>query len=110
MNLTVAIAKQRSQECTKKVGSWSKLCALFLLLTLVVVSALSIIYAKDLTRRSFSELQQLQQKRDHLQVAWSQLLLEQSTWTTQARIQTAATKRFNMVVLPTKTINMLSLT
>ncbi|MCW5590013.1 MAG: cell division protein FtsL [Legionellales bacterium] len=71
---------------------------LVLMLALIVlVSAVSVIYVKTLNRRLFSELQTEQQLHDQLQVRWGQLLLEQSTWATQARVQKIATEELHMI-------------
>ncbi len=66
----------------------------------VLASALSVVYVKDLNRRSVSDLQIAQHQRDELQTEWSQLLLEQSTWSTQALIQKVAQEKMGMEVPP----------
>ena len=71
---------------------------LIFLVIAVLVSAFSVVYVKDLNRRLFVELQSLQQVRDALQVEWGQLLLEQNTWATQARVQHIAQQGLEMVV------------
>ena len=42
------------------------------------------------------ELQGLQRQRDQLAEEWGQLLLEQSTWSTHARIEGEARDRLDM--------------
>ncbi len=69
-----------------------------LLVTLVLTSAFAVIYVKDMNRRLFVELQTLQSSRDRLHEEWGQLLLEQSTWATQSRIQHVAQDRLDMVM------------
>lgn len=69
-----------------------------LLTIAVLVSAFAVVSVKDINRRLFNDLQSLQQTRDELQVEWSQLLLEQNTWATQARIQQIAQDNMGMVV------------
>jgi len=69
------------------------------LLTLAVLAtAFTVVSVKDINRRLFNDLQSLQQTRDELQVEWGQLLLEQNTWATQARIQQIAQENMGMVV------------
>lgn len=71
----------------------------FVLILSVLVSAFCVVYVKDLERRLFGELQVLQQTRDHLQIEWGQLLLEQSTWAAPTRIQQIATRDLGMEVV-----------
>ncbi|GAB4223704.1 MAG: hypothetical protein Tsb005_19480 [Gammaproteobacteria bacterium] len=69
---------------------------LLLLIGMVLISAFLVVYVKDLDRRLFSQVQTEQQVRNKLQVEWGQLLLEQSTLATQARVQTIARDQLNM--------------
>lgn len=76
---------------------------LSILLLCVLASACGVVYLKDLNRRLFFELQSLQQQRDELNVQAGQLLLEQNTWSTQARVQQIAQSVLTMDV-PAKQI------
>lgn len=67
-----------------------------LLIAAVLLSALGVIDARHENRRLFTQLQQLRQQRDQLNVEWGQLLLEQSTWSTHARIEQMATQQLDM--------------
>jgi cell division protein FtsL len=69
-----------------------------LLLAAVLLSAFAVIDARHENRVLFAQLQQLRQQRDGLNVEWSQLLLEQSTWSTHARIEQMATQKLDMKV------------
>lgn len=69
-----------------------------LLLLAVLLSAFAVIDARHENRVLFAQLQQLRQQRDALNVEWGQLLLEQSTWSTHARIEQMATQKLDMVV------------
>src|SRR5690348_13432654 len=71
-------------------------CRLICLIMMVLVSAVAVVYVKDLNRRLFSELETLQQARDELRIESGQLLLEQNTWATQARIQQIAQQQLSM--------------
>ena len=73
-----------------------KFSQIFLLLILVFVTAFAVVYVKDLYRRMFIDYQNLQDQQNQLYVDWGKLLLEQSTWSTQARVQKIATERLNM--------------
>ena len=69
-----------------------------LLIVAVFLSALAVIDARNENRMLFARLQQLRQQRDQINVEWGQLLLEQSTWSTHARIEQVATQKLGMVM------------
>lgn len=69
-----------------------------LLLLAVLITAGVVVSVKDMNRRLFSDLQNLQQTRDELTIEHGQLLLEQTTWSTQARIQAIAQEQLQMVI------------
>jgi cell division protein FtsL len=62
----------------------------------VVTSAIANIYAKHGSRKLFTELQVLTSERDRLEVEWGRLQIEQSTWSTYARVEQLARKQMNM--------------
>lgn len=66
---------------------------------LVVSSALGVVYAKHQNRKLFVELNQLERVRDEMNIEWGQLQLEQSTWSTHARIEKTARTKLNMTQL-----------
>jgi len=70
----------------------------------IVVSALSLIYVTNCTRSLNANLHQLSLEQDHLQITRGQLLLEKSSLTMQARIQTLAERQLNMVVPDGKSV------
>ncbi len=61
-------------------------------------SALAVIYVKQLDRQLFINTQVLEMQKDHLNTEWGQLLLEESTWSTQARIQAIAQQQLGMAL------------
>lgn len=70
-----------------------------LILALIVMfSALAVVYMADLNRRLFIDLQKAQGTEMQLHTEWGKLLLEQSTWSTQARIQSIAVQNLGMEV------------
>ncbi len=77
---------------------------MLLLVVAVLASAFAVIYVKTLNRRLFSNLQTEQTVHDQLQVQWGQLLLEQSSYATQARIQRIATEELHMIFPEPKNI------
>lgn len=66
------------------------------LLMVLLMSAFTLIYIKDLNRRLFIQHQTLQATHDKLYEDWGSLLLEQSTWSRQARVQKIAEQRLEM--------------
>lgn len=72
--------------------------ALILLFILVLASALSIVYVKNLERQLTSELQTIQRDANQLRVEWGQLLLEHTTWATPPRVQQIAQQELLMFV------------
>lgn len=68
---------------------------LFLALT-VFLSGFGVVYMKDVNRRYFVESQSLTKHANELETEWGQLMLEQSAWSTQSRIEKVATQKLNM--------------
>ncbi len=73
---------------------------LMMLLVAVLVSALAVVYSTNSYRSTFSQVEQQQQQTHSLQLQWGQLLLEQASLATPARIEEMATEKLKMV-LPT---------
>lgn len=70
---------------------------LFALLVVAVMgSAVAAVYAKHVNRRLFTELQGLIDERDRLDVDWSRLQIEQSAWSTHARVEQLARGEMRM--------------
>lgn len=67
-----------------------------LLAALVFASAVGVVVARHEARQAFIEHQSELKERDALNLEWTQLQLEQATWATQARIETAARERLDM--------------
>ena len=78
------------------------ICAI--LLVTVFISALSVVYVQAENRLLYSHLTSLQKNRDSLHIQWGQLLLEESTWSTQARVEHTAEQQLNMVLPKQKNI------
>lgn len=75
---------------------WKQTLQKIALIILVLVSAFSVVYIKDLHRRMFMVYQSLQDEQTQIHVEWGKLLLDQTSWSTQARIQKIATERLGM--------------
>ena len=68
------------------------------LFTLVLASAILLVYSKHQSRKVFVELQQLKRQVDGLNTEWSQLQLEQSAWSGHGRIEKVARKKLAMIL------------
>jgi len=75
-----------------------------LLFSLVLASAILLIYSKHQSRKVFVELQQLKHQVDDLNTEWSQLQLEQSSWSGHGRIEEVARKKISMVAPESDTV------
>ncbi|MES9906506.1 MAG: cell division protein FtsL [Sedimenticola sp.] len=62
----------------------------------LLVTAMSVVYAKYSSRKNFVELQQLRSERDRMDIEWGRLQLEQRTRATHVRIEQIARKRLKM--------------
>ena len=74
------------------------LIVITLLFSLVLASAILLIYSKHQSRKLFVEVQQMRHEIDALNTEWSQLQLEQSAWSGHGRIERIARKQLSMVV------------
>lgn len=63
----------------------------------IVVTAIACVYARHEARRQFTQLQELIAKRDDLEVEWGKLKIEQSTWSTHARVEELAREKMQML-------------
>lgn len=86
-----------------------KLSLLIAFYLVVVMSASGVVYSKHLQRRYFVELQALQEKGSELQTEWEQLLLEESAWSNQARIEKIANNELGMHLVNNSDVVMLEL-
>lgn len=75
---------------------------LLLLMACILSACIGIVYVKHATRQMFSELHQLQAQRDEMNLEWTQLLLEQSTLTSDGRVDTIARQSLDMHAPNTK--------
>lgn len=106
MNTAVrTIESHRYQTSVSSILNFSRprLVNLILIVALVL-SAFAVIYVKDLNRRLFINYHTLQTSHDKLYVDWGKLLLEQTTWSTQARVQKIAENRLNMSIPTSKDV------
>ena len=71
-------------------------------------SAAGAIYCKHRARQMFVELEQLNARRDNLEIEWGQLQLEQSAWSTQAFVERVASTKLHMAMPPPKEIEIVA--
>ncbi len=74
-----------------------KQVAFSVLLLVVFVSAVEVVHARHQARKVFAEIQALEKTRDELNEEWGRLQLEQSTWSTNARIESLARTTLGMI-------------
>jgi len=67
------------------------------LVAAVLASSIGCVFARHEARKLFTELQQLNAERDRLEVDWGRLQIEQSTWSTHARVEQLARGQMQMM-------------
>lgn len=75
-----------------------------LLVITLLCSAFGVVYIKDLNRRLFIQYQMFQREGGKELIRWGRLLLEQSTWSTQSRIQQVARQQLGMQIPTAKEV------
>ncbi len=80
---------------------------LVLLGTAVFFSAVKVVIARHDTRRLFVEIQKLEKDRDSLNEEWGRLQLEQSTWATDARIESVSKTELHMIEPNTRSVKLI---
>ena len=63
---------------------------------LVLLSAFGVVYSKHQSRQLYIELKGLETERDHMDVQWGQLQLEQSTLLANGRVERLARQKLKM--------------
>ena len=77
-----------------------------LLLVLSIISAFSVIYCRDMSRQMVSEVQSLQYESSKLVLAHNQLLVEQSSLSTDQRVAIIAENNLGMKIPAAKSVVM----
>ncbi|MCI0442504.1 cell division protein FtsL [bacterium] len=68
----------------------------WILVSAVFISAMEVVVARHQARKLFVEIQTLEKIRDELNEEWGRLQLEQSTWSTDVRIESLTRSEFGM--------------
>jgi cell division protein FtsL len=71
---------------------------MLLLFVAVLVSAVGVSYTAHWNRQLLNGLYAELSVRDKAQAEWGRLILEQSTWTAQSRIESLATEQLQMLI------------
>ncbi|MBF8223068.1 cell division protein FtsL [Halomonas sp. 328] len=77
-----------------RIGTGLLLVAALVVVTLV--SAVAVVASSHQTREQYARLQRLEREQNQLQTEWGQLLLEESAWSSPARIERLAVERLEM--------------
>lgn len=96
--LDLAPAKRaRKEEPLLTLGQiFEQLLAVTILVLLVLSSALAVIYTSYEYRRLFHQQQTLVRESDYYRIEWGQLLLEQSAWGSNSRVEKLAAENIDM--------------
>jgi cell division protein FtsL len=73
-----------------------KIFLVIILFIAVIASAIDVVLAKHKARKFFVEIQELEQRQDELNEEWGKLQLEQSTWSTDDRVEELARAKLEM--------------
>jgi cell division protein FtsL len=70
----------------------------------VLASAVAVIYARHQARNLFVHLEKLNAERDALDMEWGRLQLEQSTWSSDASLESKANAKLQMNIPQTRDV------
>jgi cell division protein FtsL len=76
--------------------AWRNAALVATLVTALIASALGTVYAKHQSRKLFTQLSALMEERDRLEMDWSRLQMEQSTWSAHGRVEDLARSQMRM--------------
>ncbi len=108
MNEAPLISRQQVQKAIKETFPPRIVFTLFLA-GFAFILALAVIYVKDQYRQHFIALENLKAQHVKLETEWSELLLEESTWSSRTRIGNMAHEKLGMVPIQAGDIRMLTL-
>ena len=81
----------------------------FILFFALMASAIGLVTSQHKARKLFIELQQHKETAKSLDIEWSQLQLEQSTWAMHSRLEQVARDMLHMHVPETKHIQIVTI-
>ena len=77
------------------INNLSALTLIFMM-TLTMVSGIAVVLKEHQNRTAFNELQELKDEGNELEVKWGQLLIEQSTFGVEGRVEEKAINELQM--------------
>ncbi|MEQ1545127.1 cell division protein FtsL [Methyloglobulus sp.] len=80
------------------------IAVLIILLAMLMISALAVIYSKNVSRSIFIEIERHERALDQYEVEWGQMQLELSTLAEQNRVERIAKERLKLVLPPHESI------
>jgi cell division protein FtsL len=80
------------------------IAGLIILLAMLMISALAVIYSKNVSRSIFIEIERHERALDQYEVEWGQMQLELSTLAEQNRVERIAKERLKLVLPPHESI------
>ena len=112
-NSTPQFSSHQSRTKTPSIIDWmginnTSVLILITLMSLTVVSGLAVVLKEHQNRTSFNDLQELKDQRNELEVKWGQLLIEQSTFGVEGRVEQKAVNDLKMRLPDPKEIIMVS--
>lgn len=76
---------------------WIERFLIAVALVAALTSAISVVWARNESRELFIQLTDLQNERDHLNIEYGRLELEDATWADPARVASVARRQLGMV-------------
>lgn len=109
---TKSSSRARPQSKQPSIYQWAGMfrastLGLCIMLAVVLVSGLSVVLKTHENRFAFNELQELKEHANSLEVEWGQLLIEQSTFGVEGKIEQKAVEQLDMQVPELSNIVML---
>lgn len=77
--------------------AWIERLLVAVMLGAALVSAIAVVWARNESREQFIRLTSLQNERDHLNIEYGRLELEDATWADPARVASVARNQLGMV-------------
>ena len=96
MNIIRVIPTQNASTRNRTLQVSKQRMIIVMLIITLFFSAFGLVYFKDLYRRLFIQYQILQRGQTDELMRWEKLLLEQTTWSAQSRIQRVAEQQLGM--------------
>ena len=104
-----AVVKNGHPSIFQWAGLWRPATlGLCIMLALVLVTGLSVVLTTHENRFAFNELQELREQANKMELEWGQLLIEQSTFGVEGKIEQKAVEQLQMHVPDLSKIVMVS--